>query len=83
MKEQDESLLVDVFTGSRWEAELIKGLLESNEIDATLKDGIITTIAPYISPTVTVLVNERDYETAREIVRNREKREKSGNKTEA
>ena len=56
MKEEDNSRLIEVFSGSRWEAELIKGLLESNEIDAALKDGLITTIAPYISPTVSVMV---------------------------
>ena len=28
MKEEDNSRLVEVFSGSRWEAELIKGLLE-------------------------------------------------------
>ena len=69
------SRLVEVFSGSRWEAELIKGLLESNEIAAALKDGLITTIAPYISPTVSVMVTEDCYEPAMEIIRNREKAE--------
>ena len=75
MKEEDNSRLVEVFSGSRWEAELIKGLLESNEIAAALKDGFITTIAPYISPTVSVMVTEDCYEPAMEIIRNREKAE--------
>ena len=44
MKEEDNSRLIEVFSGSRWEAELIKGLLESNEIDAALKDGLITLV---------------------------------------
>ena len=57
MKEEDNSRLVEVFNGSRWEAELIKGLLESNDIEALLKDGLMTAIAPYISPTVSVMVN--------------------------
>lgn len=73
MKEGDNTKLVDVFTGSRWETELVKGLLESNHIDAALKDGLMTTIAPYISPTATVMVNEDDYEPAMEIIRSREK----------
>ena len=75
MKEEDNSRLIEVFSGSRWEAELIKGLLESNEIAAALKDGLITTIAPYISPTVSVMVTEDCYEPAMEIIRNREKAE--------
>lgn len=75
MKDEDNSRLVEVFSGSRWEVELIKGLLESNNIAAALKDGLMTTIAPYISPTASVMVNEIDYEGAMEIIRAREKEE--------
>lgn len=75
MKEEDNSRLVEVFCGSRWETELIKGLLESNDIAAALKDGLMTTIAPYISPTASVMVNESDYEGAMELIRSREKDE--------
>lgn len=75
MKDEDNSRLVEVFSGSRWEVELIKGLLESNDIAAALKDGLMTTIAPYISPTASVMVNESDYEGAMEIIRAREKEE--------
>lgn len=73
MKEEDNSRLVEVFNGSRWEAELIKGLLESNDIEALLKDGLMTAIAPYISPTVSVMVKEEDYESAMEVIRSRSK----------
>ena len=73
MKEIDDTLLVEVFVGSPWEAEITKGLLESNGIGATIKDGIMGTLAPYISPVVSVMVNEDDYESATEIVRNQEK----------
>ncbi len=72
MKEQNDSQLVEVFTGTPWEAELIKGLLESNGIQASLKDGIMGTLAPYLSPEVGVVVNEGNYEQAMELVRNRE-----------
>lgn len=72
MKQEDNSRLIEVFTGSRWETELIKGLLESNDIAAALKDGLMTTIAPYISPTASVMVTEDDYEAAMEIIRSRD-----------
>jgi len=73
MKEVDESALITVFGGSPWEAELVKGLLESNGIPAALKDGLTATIAPYlITEGVTVMVNETDYEAAMEVVRTRE-----------
>ena len=74
MSEENKSgRIVEVFNGSRWEAELVKGLLESNDIMAEVKDGLISTIAPYLSPTVSVMVNEDQYEQAMEIIRDRDK----------
>lgn len=75
MKRQDDnSRLVEVFTGLRWEAELVKGMLITSHIEATLKEEMDTT-GIYLSPVVTVLVNEKDYDVAMDIVRNREKDE--------
>lgn len=73
MKEKDESTLVDVFSGTPWEAELVKGLLESNGINSVLKDGLMTTIAPYISDSVTIMVTQDNYEPAMIIIRNRDR----------
>ena len=58
MKEEDYSRAIEVFSGSPWEAEIIKGLLESNDIRCVIKDGIMGTLAPYIAPSVSVLVTE-------------------------
>ena len=58
MKEEDYSKSIEVFSGSPWEAEIIKGLLESNDIRCVIKDGIMGTLAPYIAPAVSVLVTE-------------------------
>ena len=69
MKSTDYSRTVEVFKGSPWEAELVKGLLENNGI----KDWLISTIAPYIAPDVTILVSEETYEEAMEIIRERDK----------
>ncbi len=68
----DKGRLVEVFNGSRWEAELVKGLLESADIEATVKDGLMSSIVPYVSPTVSVLVNNDQYEPAMEIIRSRD-----------
>lgn len=73
-EEEDNTKLVEVFAGSIWETELVKGLLENSNINAALKDGLMTSIAPYISPTSTVMVNEADYEAAMEIIRSREEK---------
>ena len=40
MKEEDYSKAIEVFSGSPWEAEIIKGLLESNNIRCVIKDVI-------------------------------------------
>lgn len=66
--------VVEVFSGSPWEAELVKGLLESNGIDSILKDGNMAAIAPYYDgQEVTIFVDQNDYEGAMEIIRAREK----------
>ena len=71
MKEEDYSKSIEVFSGSPWEAEIIKGLLESNDIRCVINDGIMGTLAPYIAPAVSVLVTEDEYESATELIRSR------------
>lgn len=75
MKEEDYSKSVEVFSGSPWEAEIIKGLLETNGIRCVVKDGILGTLAPYIAPAVSILVLEDDYESATEIIRARSEKD--------
>ena len=50
MKEEDYSRSVEVFSGSPWEAEIIKGLLESNNIRCVIKDGIMGTFLILLPP---------------------------------
>jgi hypothetical protein len=71
MKDEDYSKSIEVFSGSPWEAEIVKGLLESNGIRCVIKDGILGTLAPYIAPAVSVLVTDEEYEEAIAIVRSR------------
>lgn len=40
MKEEDYSKAIEVFSGSPWEAEIIKGLLESNNIRCVIKQEL-------------------------------------------
>lgn len=72
MKEGDYSKSVEAFSGSPWEAEIVKGLLESNGIRCVIKDGILGTLAPYIAPSVSVLVTDADYKSAIEIIKSRD-----------
>lgn len=68
----DNGRIVEVYNGSRWEAELVKGLLESSGIMAELKDGLMSSFAPYLSPTVSVMVNDDQYDSAIEIIKTRD-----------
>jgi hypothetical protein len=79
MKERDNTPLVEVFTGSLWEVELVKGLLESNGIESVVKDGIMGVLAPYISPEASALVSESDYERAMEVIGERDKEKADSN----
>ena len=73
MKEaEDKSKLVEVFKGSLWECELVKGLLNDRGIEATVKDGLLVNLAlPETAISVKVLVNEADFEPAMEVIRER------------
>ena len=76
MKEEDKSKLIEVFKGSLWEAQLVKSLLWNNDIESTLKDGmVVNVVLPDTAIDVAVLVNEANYETAMEVVRAYEKKE--------
>ena len=68
MKEEDYSRAIEVFSGSPWEAE-------SNDIRCVIKDGIMGTLAPYIAPSVSVLVTEDQYEAATELIRSRNEKD--------
>ena len=77
MKEEDKSKLVEVFTGSPWEAERTwKSLLGNSDIRSCNKrrNGSKRCTACHCVD-VSVLVNEKDYEAAMEVVREYEKRE--------
>ena len=72
MKEKDTSKLIEVFKGSLWEAELVKGLLKDRGIESVVKDGqVVNVVLPETAISVKVLVNEADYEAAMEVIRER------------
>ena len=76
MKAEDKSKLIEVFKGSLWEAELVKGLLEANGVKSATKDGVNIAL-PETAIDVAVLVNEEDYEAAMQVMRERD-REQNG-----
>lgn len=63
--------LVEVFQGSLWEAEIIKGLLSSAGVESMIKDETISAVtSPYNNAggKVLVLVNKEEEVYARKVV---------------
>lgn len=73
MKTSKPSTPVEIFSGDLYEAEMVKNLLENENIEAFLKDEYIGTIAPWYSApggagSVKVIVLSEYYDKARLIV---------------
>jgi len=80
MKDQDDRKPVVVYSGSPWEVELVRSLLENAEIEAYLQDENLGTMAPfYTAPggagSVKVVVPSQDYEQARQVIEEFERNE--------
>ena len=74
MAERTYGSLEEVFKGSHWEAELVKGLLISAGVDAMLKDETLSAVtSPYsnVGGTVLVMVNKEEEVYARKVVKER------------
>ncbi|HJC98441.1 MULTISPECIES: DUF2007-related protein [Bacteroidaceae] len=75
MEAKSYDSLVEVYRGSLWEAELMKGLLESAGVSAMLKDetlGLITSPYNEVGGQVLVLVNKEEEVYARKVVERRQ-----------
>ena len=80
MKEEDKSMLIEVFKGSPWEADLVKSMLGDNGVQCALKDSVVANVVlPSSAVEVTLLVTEEDFAAARQVVEeyetNRDKEE--------
>ena len=63
-----------VYEGSLWEAEVVKGLLQSEGIDCMLRDETLgADTSPYLTSggDVKLLVNDEDYPKAFQLVSSR------------
>lgn len=63
--------MVEVFRGSRWEAEIVKGLLNTAGVESILKDESLSLVtSPYLNTgdQVAVLVNPEEEVYARKVV---------------
>ena len=75
MNDANKEKLVTVFTGTVWQAELIKGLLDANDIPCAIMDetlGAITSSYAGFGKGVLVVVNEDEKEKALELIKKSE-----------
>jgi hypothetical protein len=67
---KNEDLIIEIFSGTPWESEMISGLLLNSGIKSFLKNNVLNSYA--IEPTfpggVKVMILESDFERAKEIV---------------
>ena len=71
MSVNHEENLVQVFAGTVWQAEVIKGLLDANGVPSTIRDNTLGAItSPYagFEGDVQVIVNSTDKERALKIM---------------
>ncbi|MBE6297260.1 MAG: DUF2007 domain-containing protein [Bacteroidales bacterium] len=76
MKKNNDERLVQVFAGTLWQAELIKGLLDSNGIPCDIKDntiGAVTSSYAGLDGDVVIIVNKEDEERAIETIKENRK----------
>jgi hypothetical protein len=66
----DPSAVAEVYSGTTWETDMIRSLLESAGIECFLKNNILNSYAlePFAAGGVRVMVLNSDYRAAREIV---------------
>ena len=73
MKKNDDIAPVTIFSGTIWQAEILKSILEDAEIEAFLNDEFTGTLAPWYTAgggagSVKVVVSSEDFVKAKIIV---------------
>ncbi|MCU4155925.1 DUF2007 domain-containing protein [Carboxylicivirga sp. A043] len=68
--EEDKQLTVEVFSGTLWEAEMIRTLLEASNISNFMKNSLLNVhlYEPIQSEGAKIIVLEKDEKEARKIV---------------
>jgi hypothetical protein len=65
-----DDFIMEIFSGTSWEAEIVKSLLQDSEINSFLKNNVMNTYAFNSNQTegVQVMISASDCGRAREIV---------------
>lgn len=66
-----QNRLMKIFSGNLWQAQLVQGLLEANNITCILRNETISAVtSPYttLGGDVIVLIDERDHDMAESVL---------------
>jgi len=63
--------IIEIFSGTLWEAELIKSMLQAAQINSFLKNATLNTylLDPILAENVKVMINGKDKSIAEQIVK--------------
>jgi len=70
--EKDNDTIIELYTGTLWESEMITSLLKEAEIQSFLKNSVLESYAyePISAAGVKVMIFSSDYKRAKEITDN-------------
>lgn len=71
MENKKDTELTVAYEGLKWEAEVIKGLLESNGIKCVIRNTSVAIFSPYSDYNIKILVLNEDAERAKELIANK------------
>ena len=68
--DNDKDIVIEMFSGTLWEAEMVKSLLQDGEIESFIKNSNLNTYIyePIQASGVKVMILSGDYEKAKEII---------------
>jgi len=73
MEKQNDIKLVEVFAGELWQATMIQNILEGNQIQVFMENGLMGTIEPWVVASgglapFKIVVSNLDYEQAIKLI---------------
>lgn len=68
--ENDDNKIIDLFSGTLWEAQLITSLLKNEGIESFLKNSVLSSYAynPSFSQEIKIMILESDLDNAQKII---------------
>lgn len=66
----DNDAIIELFSGTLWEAEMVRSLLQDAEIHSFIKNSVLNDYAydPICASAVKVIISSSDLKRAREVV---------------